>query len=74
MGDSGRALFEVKAEAFDAICERLEGAALIRSRIFSVFPKLDNGLEADDGGSDLGFEDSDDVGGGGFREVDDDRL
>jgi hypothetical protein len=39
-----------------------------------VFLKLNNWLEAEGGGSDLRLEDPDEVGGGGFSEVDDYRL
>jgi hypothetical protein len=39
-----------------------------------VFLKLDDWLEAEDGGGDLWLEDPDEVGGGGLGEVDDDRL
>jgi hypothetical protein len=39
-----------------------------------VFLKLDDRLEAEGGGGDLRLEDPNKVGGGCFREVDDDRL
>jgi hypothetical protein len=36
--------------------------------------KLNDGLEAEGGGGDLQLEDPDEIGGGGFCEVDDNRL
>jgi hypothetical protein len=39
-----------------------------------VFLKLDDRLEAEGGGGDLRLEDPDEVGGGCFCEVDDNRL
>jgi hypothetical protein len=39
-----------------------------------VFLKLDDRLKAEGGGSDLWFEDSDEIGSGGLGEVDNNRL
>jgi hypothetical protein len=58
----------------DFVRKGLKSAALVRGCVGPVLLKLDNGLEAEGGGSDLRFEDSDKVGGGCFREVDDDWL
>jgi hypothetical protein len=58
----------------DFVREGLEGAALVRGRVGPVFFKLDDRLEAEGGGGDLRLEDPNKVGGGGLREVDNDRL
>jgi hypothetical protein len=58
----------------DFVREGLEGTALVGSRVGPVLFKLDDRLEAEGGGSDLRLEDPNEVGGGGFREVDDNRL
>jgi hypothetical protein len=52
----------------------LEDTALVGGSVRPVFLKLDDRLEAEGGGGDLQFEDPNEVGGSGFREVDDDRL
>jgi hypothetical protein len=56
------------------VCKGLEGAALVRGRVGPVFLELDDRLEAKGGGGDLRLEDPDEVGGGCFREVNDNRL
>jgi hypothetical protein len=58
----------------DFVRKGLEGAALVRGGIGPVFLKLNDWLEAEGGGSDLQLEDPDEVGSGGFREVDNYRL
>jgi hypothetical protein len=56
------------------VCKRLEGATLVRGGEGPVFLKLDNRLKAEGSGSDLRLEDPDEIGSGGFCEVNDDRL
>lgn len=58
----------------DFVRKGLEGAALVGSRVFPVVRKLNDGLEAGDGGGDLQLEDSDEVGSVDSGEVNDDRL
>jgi hypothetical protein len=58
----------------DFVCEGLEDTALVGGRVGPVFLKLDDGLEVEGGGGDLRLEDPDEVGSGGFREVDNYRL
>jgi hypothetical protein len=58
----------------DFVYKGLKGAVLVRGGGGPVFFKLDDWLEAEGGGGDLWFEDPDEVGGGGFCEVDDYRL
>jgi hypothetical protein len=58
----------------DFVRKGLEGAALVRGGGGPVFLKLDNGREAEGGSSDLQLEDSNEVSGGGFCEVDNNRL
>jgi hypothetical protein len=58
----------------DFVCEGLEGAALVRGGVEPVLLKLDDGLKAKGSGSDLWLKDPNEVGGGGFCEVDDNQL
>jgi hypothetical protein len=64
--------FQIKAEALDFVCKGFESVALVRGGVGPVFFKLNDGLEAEGGGSDLQLEDPNEVGGGGFSEVDND--
>jgi hypothetical protein len=58
----------------DFIRKELDSAVLVGGGVGPVLLKLDDGLEAEGGGSDLRLEDPNEVGGGGFCKVDDDRL
>jgi hypothetical protein len=58
----------------DFVRKGLKGTVLVGSRVGPVLFKLDNRFEAEGSGSDLWLEDPNEVGGGGFGEVDDDRL
>jgi hypothetical protein len=58
----------------DFICKGLEGAALVGSGVGPVFFKLNDRLKTESSGGDLRLKDPDKVGGGGFREVNDNRL
>jgi hypothetical protein len=68
------ASFQIKAKALDFVRKGLKSAALVRSGVGPVFLKLDNRLEAEGGSGDLRLEDPDEVGGGGFCEVDNNWL
>jgi hypothetical protein len=58
----------------DFVREGLEGAVLVEGGIGPVFLELNNRLEAEDGGGDFWLEDPDEIGGGCFCEIDDNRL
>jgi hypothetical protein len=64
--DSRHTSFQIKAKALDFVCKRLEGAALVRGGGGPVLFKLNDGLEAESGSSDLWLEDSNKIGGSGF--------
>jgi hypothetical protein len=52
----------------------LEGATLVGDGVGPVLLKLNDRLEAECSGCNLWLEDPNEVGGGGFGEVDDNRL
>jgi hypothetical protein len=58
----------------DFVCKGLKGTALVRGGGRPVFLKLDDGLEAEGSGGDLWLEDPNEISGGGFYKVNDDRL
>jgi hypothetical protein len=58
----------------DLVRKRLEGTTLVKGGIGPVFFKLNDGLEAEGSGNNLWLEDPNEVGGGGFCEVNDYRL
>jgi hypothetical protein len=58
----------------DFVRKGLESAALVGGCVGPVLFKLNDRLETEGGGGDLRLEDSNEVGGGGLGEVDNDRL